>query len=44
MRWPTHGSRFTEVLDNDPVALEGLLHVDRVVTFTRSNICQIWIG
>ena len=44
LRWPTHGSPFTEVLDNDPVALEGLLHADRLITFTRSNTCQIWIG
>lgn len=39
----TVGSRFTGVLDNDPVALEGLLHADQVVKFTRNNICQIWV-
>lgn len=38
----TDGSHFTGVLDNDPVALEGLLHADQVVTFDRYNICQIW--
>ena len=31
-------ARITGVLGNDRVALEGLLPVDRVATFTRSNI------